>query len=234
MTEDPHNAALEQELERLRSENEVLRARFRVPEAPEQIESEEKIERPVRVLLMPDPLDMDQSKSLGPVAIANVAQTVISILRRDQPDIDWRAEHDLEKVPDGALCHQFGEAVVRMMRGDGPVPATFVVESTPTADRALRRIPVPGEAASEDFEGLYDGQLKLATELAHEGQAAHDAGAEHHAQWTLKAMDEVLARAKLGLAQIRAGREDWREALAEQRPEYDPRYRVPDDAPVGA
>ena len=44
----------------------------------------------------------------------------------------------------------------------------------------------------------------------------------------------VLAEMKLALVNFECGRDDWREVFEKPRPEYEPRYEVDAEAPVGA
>lgn len=90
-----------------------------------------------------------------------------------------------------------------------------------------------GDADSARFCAGYDRQLDVVDELLTEGQAAYAAGAQHHAGWTLKAADVVLAQAALALATFQAGRDDWKTQLDKPRPEYDPRYHSSAEHIVG-
>lgn len=223
--------ALRQEIARLSAENEELRSRFRVdsPLPPEPSEAA----RPACVLLLPDPLDPPKEGGLGPEAIANLAHTTVRLLGDRHPDIDWSAEHDLARIPGGVTCHQLSQVVVRLMSSSEPLPMTYRVERRDDGEPRLLRCLVDGEPESDRFSAAYDRQIQVVDDLASEGQAAFDAGAQHHAGWTLKAMDLVLKRLDLGLALFQAGRPDWEERLATPRPEYDPHYAVDPDLPVG-
>lgn len=222
--------ALRQEIARLSAENEELRSRFRVdsPLPPEPSEAA----RPACVLLLPDPLDPPKGR-LGPEVIANVARTMVRLLSDRHPEVDWSAECDLARIPEGATCHQFGQVAARLMAGSGPPPQTFRVERGDEGQPRLLRCLVAGEPESDRFSAAYGAQIQMADDLATEGQTAFDAGATHHAGWTLKAMDVVLSRIKLGMALFQAGRPDWEEQLTAPRPEYDPRYVVDPDLPIG-
>lgn len=187
----------------------------------------------MRVLLLPDPLDPTEPGRLGPEAVTNLARTTISLLRERQPDVEWRAEHDLARVPDEAPCFQLGQVLRRMWDGTGPRPIAFEVEHGDDGTRRLRRRLVRGEPDSDRFLSGSERLLRIADDLLAEGSVAHAAGARHHAGWTLKAVDVVMARLALALAAFRAGRPGWREPLDAVRPEYEPRYRVGAELPAG-
>lgn len=224
--------ALNEEIARLRAENEQLRGRYRIPAQPPTDESEPS--RPVRVLLLPDPVAPIEPGRPGPEAMANVARVLISHLGRTQPDVDWQAEHDLERIPQDVACFQIGEVLRCVWDGTGPLPKTYRVEAEESGTQRLVRSLIDGDPDSDRFRAGYERQLRIVDELLEEGRAAHDAGAHHHAGWTLKAVDVVLARAALALARFKAGRDDWKSQLQEPRPEYDPRYRVAAEHPPGA
>jgi hypothetical protein len=221
--------ALRKEVARLRVENEQLRSHFRVAE-PKPPEPQEK-PRPIRVLLFQDPLAQIERGKLGPEALTNLARTVISTLSERQPDAEWRAEHDLAYVSDEAECFQLGQ-VLGWMFG-GPLPMTFRVKQADDGPRCIQRCLIAGEPDSDRFSDGYQRRLGIADELLMEGQAAYRASAEHHAGWTLKAVDLVLAQLKLAMVSFQIGRRDWRELLDTPRPEYDPRYEIEANQPVG-
>lgn len=221
--------ALRREVERLRAENDELRGLFRV----EPASSDDLQTRPVRVLLAPDPLEPRTSGGPGRKADTEVARRMVSILAARDPHVDWRVEHDLARVPDGSLCHQLGDVVTTLWRRGAKAPKTFGVEYDDSGKPTLRRRLVTGEPDSDRFCVGYDGQLRLADDLLIEGAAAHDAGAEHHAVWALKATDVVLARLSLLLASFQADTGAWRERIDAHRPEYEPRYRVEAEMPKG-
>lgn len=224
-------AALRDEIERLRTENDELRNHFRGPAQPQATEPEPAL--PVRVLLLPDPAKPAEAGRLGPKSVANLARTVISQLRERQPDADWRAEHDLERIPEDAECYQLGQVIRRLMTGSGPFPMTFRIERDDDGTPHVRRCLIEGDPDSDRFSAGYDRQMRIVDELLAEGQTAYAANAQHHAVWTLKATDVVLAQAKLALAHFQAGRSDWKTELEQPRPEYDPHYRITDEHPVG-
>lgn len=219
--------ALREELARLRAENDALRARFRGVDP-----SPPRSHRPVRVLVLPDPLDPVESGRPGPEVVSNLARTTIAVLRERQPDVDWRAEHDLARIPAGAQCFHLGQVLRRLWDGCGPLPIVLEVEYGDGGELRLRRPLVCGDPDSDHFIGGYERQLRIADDLLAEAAAAHSAGAQHHAGWTLKAVDLVLARLALALEAFRAGRPDWRDQLDAVRPEYEPRYRVGDELPA--
>lgn len=223
---------LRDEVARLRTENEQLRSRYRVA-APESLDAAAKRQRPVRVLLLPDPLAAAEPGKASPEAIANMTRVLIEHLRKRQGDVEWRAEHDLARIPLDAQCFQVGQVLARMWDGTGPLPMTFRAELDSDGQRRLRRSLIDGEPDSDRFSASYRRQLQVVDDLLAEGQAAHGAGAKHHAIWTLKATDLVLAQLKLGLVSFQWGRDDWHEPLSMPRPEYDPRYSVDSDLPSG-
>lgn len=235
--EDPEAESLRDEVERLRSENANLRANLRIgPEARLGAGIQDdgsSPERPVRVLLLPDPTQPHDGGGPGPAVAANVARVLILNLRDRQPAFDWRAEHELAEVPESADCFQLGEVAVRMMGGAVSPPKTFRVKRDKER-LVLSRVLVPGEPESDRFRERYEEQLRFTEELISEGQAAQDAGAEHHAMWTLKAIDVIIASLALGLAQLQAGTDEWNATLSSPRPGYDPRYHVTADMPVGS
>ena len=233
MADDEHadTDALREEVARLRAENAQLRSHFRVAE-PKRPDPRKK-SRPVRVLLLPDPLAPTGPGRLGPEALTNLVRTTISTLGERQPDVEWRAEHDLACVSDEAECFQLGQVLRRMFGGTGAPPMTFRVEQADDGQRRIRRCLVAGEPDSDRFSAGYQRRLRITDELLMEGQAARVAGAEHHAGWALKAVDVVLAQLKLALASFQAGRYDWREVLDTPRPEYDPQDQIDADRPVG-
>lgn len=222
---------LREEVARLRAENDALRSRFRV-EQPSHPQEADSPQRQLRVLLLPDPLAPTESGP-GPEVVANLTRILIGQFREKDPATEWRAEHDLARIPDDAFCHHVGQLLGRGFSGTGPVPMTFRVETTETGERRIRRCLVDGDQESEQFSTAYERQLEILRDVLGEGQVAYEAGAEHHAVWTLKAADLVLARLKLALAFFQSGHDEWRDTLSEARPEYDPRYRVEADLPVG-
>lgn len=143
MSESADNRRLEEELVRLRAENQELRAKFRVdPPEPDDVSITAEGPREVRVLLLPDPLRAVKPGVMGPQTVANVARVLVSAMKERQPDVDWRAEHDLDRIPEDAQCFQLGEVGSRLMTGAGPWPKTF-------SDRPIRGVrskdpPMPG------------------------------------------------------------------------------------------
>lgn len=226
---DGDPAALRGEVERLRAENEKWRRLFRV-EATSS--AERGTPREVRVLLLPDPLTLADRDGPGPEAAAGVARTAVSILGERFPEVNWRTEYDLKRVPTGATCHQLGD-VSSTLWGRGGVPMTFVLERDDGGQPRLQRRLVHGEPASDRFAAAYDRQLEVVDELLAEGEVAWRAGAKHHATWALKAADVVLARLAVSLTAFQVGAEDWKEGLGAARPEYEPRYRVQAGLPTG-
>lgn len=150
-----------------------------------------------------------------------------------QPDFDWRAEHDLSRISEEAECFQLGEVLLRLWDGTGPLPKVFKVVENEKGKRVLRRCLVTGEGDSDNFSERYERHIRRVDDLLNEGQAAFDAGAQHHAQWALKAADVVLAELALAMTHFQEGRDDWRGVLDSPRPEYDPRYEVDAELPVG-
>jgi hypothetical protein len=228
---------LRTEIEKLRAENSLLKSNLRI--GPEKTPGtattgdDSPAERPVRVLLLPDSSKRHDGAGPGPAVAANIARVLITTLRKRQPDVDWRAEHDLSEIPEHAACFQLGEVTRRMM-GDGTsTPRTFKLTRRDSGQLTISRVIVPGEPESDQFHEKYERQIGYMNDLLVEGQAAHDASAEHHATWSLKAFDLVSKRAELGLAQFQAGTSDWKETLSAPRPEYDPRYQVTADMPIG-
>lgn len=223
-------AALREEVLRLRAENARLRP-GRIPAAPRP-RGKSEFPAPVRVLLIPDPAAPPAPGMLGPRAIANVADTVLSILRGRQPDVEWRAEHHLDRIPDHVSCFQLGQVVRCMFDAGGTPPMTFRIE-TSGGSASLRRCLIPGEPDSERFSAAYQRMLTVVDGLLAEEEAAHHAHAHHHAQWSLTAADLVLAELNLALAQFQAGTDEWSRLLLAPRPEYQPRYRVDAELPAG-
>jgi hypothetical protein len=224
-------AALREEVVRLRAENERLQPRHEPP-APTP-RGKRKASVPVRVLLVPDPTAPPEPGKLGPRAIANLADTVLSILRGREPGVEWRAEHDLDRIPDEGACFQLGHVVRRMFEAGGAPPMTFRMETSGGGVRSLRRCLIAGEPDSERFSVLYERKLAVVDDLLAEGEAAYHAHAHHHAHWSLKAADVVLAELNLALAQFQAGTDDWCARLTSPRPEYQPRHRVHAELPAG-
>jgi hypothetical protein len=222
---------LRDEIERLKAENDLLREHHRVPsEVPDDAEEPTP---PVRVLLMPNPAQSAKPGHLTPEAVTNVARIAINHMRKSQPTFDWRAEHDLALVPGGAECFHLGEVMSRIFKASGPAPKHYRVEVGESGDRSVRRCIVAGEAESDHFSAGYSRLLRQVDDLFAEGTAAHEAGAAHHAGWTLKAADVVLAQATLALASFQLGRDEWKTQLERARPEYDPRYDVSVEQPIG-
>jgi hypothetical protein len=222
-------------LARLAAENEELRARFRIgPASSENLATPKEETRGIAVLLAPDTAEERRPGGLGPQAVANLSRTIVDIMGRRRPDLEWRAEHDLERIPKAAICFQLGEAATRLMSDGGPPPKTFQVDRDDDGEPRLRRCLVDGEPDSDRFGRGYDRLLREFDDIAAEGEAAIRAGAEHHGGWTLKALDVVLAEMKLALVNFECGRDDWREVFEKPRPEYEPRYEVDAEAPVGA
>jgi len=214
---------LEEELNRLRAENEQLRSLLRVesPAALDEKPSSNAAPRVIRVLLLPDPSGETKAAGPGPQAIANVARVLVKHLQERQPARDWRAEFDLQRIPPGVLCHQLGDALRRLWDGTGPLPPTFVVTEDHNGRRLRRRL-VATEPESECFRDGYQHSLADANDLLQEGEAAFGAAAFHHATWALKAGDVILARVKLAWTLFEEGESGWRDVLAEARPEYEP------------
>jgi hypothetical protein len=161
--------ALRNEVARLRAENEQLRSHFRVEE-PERPESPKEQSRPVKVLLLPDPLASTEPGKLGPKSTTRLAHTAISILSRRQPDVEWRAEHDLASVPAEADCFQLGQVLGRMFDRAAPLPMTFRVEQADGDERRLRRCLVAGEPDSDRFSADYQRRLQIVDDLLSESQ----------------------------------------------------------------
>jgi hypothetical protein len=224
---------LRREVDRLAAENEELRSRFRVGPPDVDAPEEEDEAQGVVVFLTPDPAEEPRSGGPGPQATANLARTMVGIMAGRQPDLDWRAEHDLDRIPEGAACYQLGEALVRLMSDGGPPPRTFRVDRDEDGEPRLRRCIVDGEPDSERFRAGYDQLNREFDEIAAEGEAAIGAGAQHHSGWALKALDVVIAQMNLARANFECGRDDWREVLERPRLEYEPRYRLDAEAPVG-
>jgi len=208
---------LRREVARLEAENEELRSHFRV--SPEEGDSDEGGKtRAVAVLLAPDPLRLPEGSALGPEAIAATARVLIEVMRERRPDLEWRAEHDLDRVPDGALCFQMGDVVKRGF-GGSRIPPTYRVERGDDEPTKLRRCIVDGEPESERLlEGLRELSQDF-DDLAAEGEAAIAAGEQHHAGWVLKALDLIVAQINLARVQFETDG-DWRDTLSRPRPEY--------------
>lgn len=212
---------LRSEVARLRVENEELRGRFRIgppdPSADSDQDGEEK--RPIKVLLLPDPLQERKERRPGPQAIANVAAVVLDTMRRRRPDFEWRAEHDLERVPAGAECFQLGHVIRRIWDGTGRIPPTYRVVRDENSEPTIRRCLVKGEAESDHFLEGHRRLIQDFDDLAAEGEAAIAAGEGHHAGWVLKARGVVLANIELARVCFETDG-DWRKVLDEPRPEY--------------
>lgn len=234
VTDEDLIGTLRREIDRLAAENDELRARYRVgPPAAEGISAPEEGRRGIAVFLTPDPAEEPRPKGLGPQAVANLAQTLVQIMGGRRPDLEWRAEHDLERIPETAVCFQLGEAAVRLMSNGSSPPKTFRVERKEDGEPCLRRCLIDGEPDSDRFRAGFDRLSREFDEIAAEGEAAIGAGAGHHAGWALRALDVVVAEMNLALARFEGGCEDWREGLERPRVEYEPRYRVDAEAPVG-
>jgi hypothetical protein len=226
---------LRREVGRLAAENDELRARYRVgPSSSEDLSEPVEEARGIAVFLTPDPTEDPRPGGPGPQTVANLARTMVGIMAERRPDLDWRAEHDLARVPDGAACYQLGEAMARLMSGSGPPPKTFRVERPEEGEPRLRRCLIDGEPDSDRFQAGYDRLNREFDEIAAEGEAAIGAGAQHHAGWALKALDVVIAQMNLARANFECGRDDWCEMLERPRLEYEPRYRLDAEAPVGS
>ncbi len=224
MSESADNRRLEEELVRLRAENKELRACFRVdPPEPEDAWIVAEDPREVRVLLLPDPLRKVKPGEMGPQTIANVARVLINAMKERQPNVDWRAEHDLDQIPEDAQCFQLGEVGSRLMTGAGPWPKTFRIDRSEEADSKIRRCLVADEPDTERYLVGYGRLSQVFDDLVAEGKAAFAADEQHHAGWVLKALDLVLAQMNLARVNFESGRGDWREVLERPRPEYDPR-----------
>lgn len=212
--------ALRREVARLRAENEEFRAHFRIgpPDAPDDEDKEER-RQPVRVLLLPDPLQNDGEKRPGPQAIANVASVVLNAMKERRADFDWRAEHDLNRVPEDAECFQLGHVLRRAWDGTGRIPPTYRVVRREGSEPTIRRCLVKGEPESERFLVGHRQLVRDFDDLAAEGEAAIAAGEGHHGGWVLKALDLIIARMNLSRTCFETDG-DWREVLNEPRPEY--------------
>lgn len=225
------------EIERLKTENSHLRSNLRIgPETTAgSVDSTNvgPMARPVRVLLLPDPSKPHEGTGPGPTVAANIARILITDLRKQQPDFDWRAEHDLSEIPEDAACFQLGEVTRRMMGDEASIPRTFRLKRRDSGQLTISTVIVLGEPESDQSHEKYERQIGYMNDLLSEGKAAHDASAGHHATWSLKAFDLVSKRAELGLAQFQAGTSDWKGTLSAPRPEYDPRYQVTADMPIG-
>lgn len=217
------------EIARLREENAHLRRLLgeasEPAAAPEDDEPQE-----TWVLVTPDPT-MEEEGRLSGAAISRLAQTTLGLLRDREPDVRWRAEHDLERIPLGSTCVRLGEVLLALWDGPG-LPPFFEVEEVDGTRRLARRL-IPAEPQSEAFGTVYDATLQMLDDLIAEAQAAHGAGAHHHAEWMLKACDLVQARLNLGSAYFDQVDPRWRATLNFDRPEYDPCCEVPASAPTG-
>lgn len=212
--------ALRREVDHLRAENEELRAHFRVgpPDATDDGQEEEDAQ-PVRVLLLPDPLKDRGEGRPGPKAMANVASVVLNTMKERGPDFEWRAEHDLNRVPEDAECFQLGHVMRRIWDGTGRIPPTYRVVRSEGSKPTIRRSLVKGEPESERFLAGHRQLAQDFDDLAAEGEAANAAGEGHHAGWVLKALDLMIARMNLARTCFETDG-DWRQVLDEPRPEY--------------
>lgn len=209
--------ALRREVTRLRAENEELRSHFRVGPAEEDSVEEDEVQ-PVAVILTPDPLMLPREGGPGSKAVADMARVLVRAMEDRRPDLEWRAEHDLTRIPDGAQCFHMGDVLKRGFGGER-IPPTYGVERGDDSTLKLRRCIVRGEPESERF---LDSRRRLNQDfddLAAEGEAAFTAGETHHAGWALKALDVVLAQMNLARVQFETDG-DWRNTLEKPRPEY--------------
>lgn len=219
---------------RLAAENDELRARYRVgPSSSEDLSEPKEEARTIAVFLTPDPTEEPGPGRLGPQAIANLARTLVEIMGKRRPDLEWRAEHDPARVPANAVCFQLGEAVARLMSGSGPPPRTFRVEPDEEGQPRLRRCLIDGEPDSDRFRVGFDRLTREFDEIAAEGEAAIGAGAQHHAGWALRALDVVVAEMNLARVNFECGRDSWRAVLARPRQEYEPRYSLDAETSMG-
>jgi hypothetical protein len=140
-------------------------------------------------------------------------------MKKHQPDVEWRAEHDLARIPEGAECFQLGDVVLRAWDGTGPIPPTYRVIREENSEPAIRRCLVKGEPESDQFLEGHRQLIQDFDDLAAEGEAAIAAGESHHAGWVLKALDVVLAKIELARVCFETDG-DWRDALNAPRPEY--------------
>jgi hypothetical protein len=217
---------------RLSAENEQLRAQLRVPPLtpPELEPAKRPIAPTVGVLLMPDPTRQPSGRGLP---VLDLARTLVQILSERQPDVQWRAEHDLTRVPNGAVCYDLADALRRLFDNTQPLPKTYEVIAGEDDRPALRRRAVPGDPDSDRYLAAWRDQLQTVNDLLAEGEAAYEAGAAHHAGWAMRAVDVVLAQIALARAYFEAGRDEWDHELSKSRPEYDPRYRIDAELPAG-
>lgn len=221
MTSKEEAEELRREVARLRAENDELRDRFRIgpPDPPDGSDQDGEEKQQVRVLLLPDPLQDPKEGRPGPQAIANVAAVVINAMKERRPDFEWRAEHDLDRVPEEAECFHLGDVVMRVWDGTGRIPPTYRVVREEGSEPTIRRCLVQGESESEQFLAGHRQLRQDFDDLAAEGEAAIAAGEQHHAGWVLKALDVVVAQMNLARVHFETDG-DWREALNTTRPEY--------------
>lgn len=221
MATDDNIDELRGEIARLRAENEQLRGHFRIgaPDSVDDVEDGEEDKRPVKVLLLPDPLREQGERGPGPQAVASVAAIVLEAMRERGPDVEWRAEHDLTCIPEDAECHQLGDVLRRVWDGTGRIPPTYRVVREENSEPTIRRCLVKGEAESDRFLEGHRQLIQDFDDLAAEGEAAVAAGESHHAGWVLKALDVVLAKIELARVCFETDG-DWRDALNAPRPEY--------------
>jgi hypothetical protein len=221
MPTDDHIDELRREVARLRAENEKLRGHFRIGplDSVDGSQDGEEGKRPIKVLLLPDPLRERGEKGLGPQAVSNVAAVLLGAMRKQRPDVEWRAEHDLDRIPEDAECHQLGDVLQRVWDGTGRIPPTYRVVREGKSEPAVRRRLVKGEPESNQFLEGHRQLIQDFDDLAAEGEAAITAGESHHAGWVLKALDVVLAKIELARVCFETDG-DWRDALNAPRPEY--------------
>ncbi|MGV1047599.1 MAG: hypothetical protein ACOYD4_03610 [Solirubrobacterales bacterium] len=212
---------LRREVAELRAENEKLRGYFRIgpPDPGARAKDEQEGSNRIKVLLLPDPLREEEEKGPGPQAVASVAAVVLEAMRERGPDVEWRAEHDLARIPEDAECHQLGDVLRRVWDGTGRIPPTYRVVCKESSEPAIQRCLVQGEPESERFLEGHRQMIRDFDDLAAEGEAAIAAGESHHAGWVLKALDVVLARIELARVCFETDG-DWMDALSAPRPEY--------------
>lgn len=175
-------------------------------------------QRPAAVLLLPDPLAKSPGR-MGAEAIANIARVLVGAMEERRPDLEWRAEHDLNRIPEGAMCFQLGDAAIRAFDSAARLPPTYRVLREEGHEPRIRRCIIEGEPESEEFLAGHRRLTRDFDDLAAEGEAAIRSGEDHHAGWALKALDVVLA--EMNLARVLFETDgNWREAIRTPRPEY--------------